>query len=134
MNLTEEFTITSLPLTRWVFPVEDQRQRQRDQEYRKESLERGNEIRSTEWPEVLIFKVSLICIWYQLLSILKTLYQMVCVYFSGVENVINFDCPPSADAYVHRVGRYSAAGTGGRALNRDVLSAGRLGDMSTGLL
>ena len=62
MNLTEEFTITSLPLTRWVFPVEDQRQRQRDQEYRKESLERGNEIRSTEWPEVLIFKVSLICI------------------------------------------------------------------------
>ena len=51
---------------------------------------------------------------------------MVGVYFSGVENVINFDCPPSADAYVHRVGRYSAAGTGGRALNRDVLSAGRL--------
>lgn len=45
---------------------------------------------------------------------LKTLYQIEVVvakpftmFVSGVENVINFDCPPSADAYVHRVGRYS---------------------------
>ena len=25
--------------------------------------------------------------------------------FQGVENVVNFDFPPSSDAYVHRVGR-----------------------------
>ena len=25
--------------------------------------------------------------------------------FQGVENVINFDFPPTPDAYVHRVGR-----------------------------
>lgn len=25
----------------------------------------------------------------------------------GVENVINFDCPPKVDSYIHRVGRYN---------------------------
>lgn len=36
--------------------------------------------------------------------------------FQGVENVINFDCPPNADAYVHRVGRTARGYEHGTAL------------------
>ena len=35
---------------------------------------------------------------------MMTLYQLF--FLSGVENVINFDCPPNSNTYIHRVGRY----------------------------
>lgn len=35
---------------------------------------------------------------------MMTLHQLF--FLSGVENVINFDCPPNSNTYIHRVGRY----------------------------
>ena len=35
-----------------------------------------------------------------------TLYHVYVCLYTGVENVINFDFPPTPNDYVHRVGRY----------------------------
>jgi ATP-dependent RNA helicase DDX27 len=34
----------------------------------------------------------------------------------GVEAVVSFDCPPTVETYLHRIGRTARAGAGGRAV------------------
>ena len=34
----------------------------------------------------------------------------------GVDTVVNFDCPPSVDTYLHRIGRTARAGEGGLSI------------------
>lgn len=77
------------------------RKRKRDMEY---GVARGIDFQGQS-QDIADLSVCVLCA-------LRLFTKCCTVFVSGVENVINFDCPPSADAYIHRVGRYSA-GTGG---------------------
>ncbi len=37
----------------------------------------------------------------------STVFCVIVSIHAGVENVVNFDFPPTVDSYIHRVGRYT---------------------------